>query len=164
MAITIQMIEEKEFKVKGKGYDPEEVNEFLDDIADEFETMQNEIQELRARVASASAAPAPRAAAPAPAASASQFQEESIRNLLVNAQRVSEETMAAAHAQAGEMLDQARLQADEIVADARSEAQQLKDNMETLHAAAVDYRARFQRLVDDQAHILKAETELFKRA
>ena len=44
MAVTIQMIETKEFKTKAHGYDPEEVDVFLDEIADEFEEMQREIQ------------------------------------------------------------------------------------------------------------------------
>ena len=63
MAVTIQMIETKEFKTKAHGYDPEEVDVFLDEIADEFEEMQREIQSLRA-AAMRQSAPAP---APAPA-------------------------------------------------------------------------------------------------
>ena len=43
MAITIQTIETKEFKVKPNGYDPDEVDVFLDSIIDEFEDMQREI-------------------------------------------------------------------------------------------------------------------------
>ena len=34
MAITVTMIEEKEFKTKVRGYDPLEVDEFLDAICD----------------------------------------------------------------------------------------------------------------------------------
>ena len=37
MAITVAMIEEKEFKIKMRGYDPSEVDEFLDEICDEIE-------------------------------------------------------------------------------------------------------------------------------
>ncbi|NLZ90225.1 MAG: DivIVA domain-containing protein, partial [Clostridiales bacterium] len=43
MAITVTMIEEKEFKTKVRGYDPIEVDEFLDDICDEMIDMQNVI-------------------------------------------------------------------------------------------------------------------------
>ena len=38
----------------------------------------------------------------------------------------------------------------------------LQKEVETLKAAARDYRERFQRLIDDQAHILKAENALFE--
>ena len=69
MAITVPMIEEKEFKTKVRGYDPVEVDEFLDEICDEMILMQEEISNLQARLAQASrnlayAQPAP---APAPA-------------------------------------------------------------------------------------------------
>ena len=67
MPITVAMIEEKEFKTKMRGYDPEEVDEFLDEICDEMVAMQEEIATLQARLAQA-----PRsnqaAFAPAPAA------------------------------------------------------------------------------------------------
>lgn len=165
MAITIQMIEEKEFKTKVRGYDPEEVDEFLDEIVDEMEAMQNEIRELRSRAATqptAAVRPAPVQIAPVQATAAPSYQEDNLRNILVTAQRVSDEAIADAQKRSQEMLDKARSQAEGIVTGARNEAQQLMDEMDTLKAAASDYRARFQRLVDDQTHILKAETELFR--
>ena len=55
MAVTIQMIETKEFKTVAKGYDPEEVDVFLDDICDQFDEMENEIKSLRASLAKAQA-------------------------------------------------------------------------------------------------------------
>lgn len=50
MPITVAMIEEKEFKTKVRGYDPVEVDEFLDDICDEMIVMQEEISNLQARL------------------------------------------------------------------------------------------------------------------
>ena len=43
MAITVEMIEKKEFKYKMRGFDPDEVNEFLDEICDEMIAMQDQI-------------------------------------------------------------------------------------------------------------------------
>ena len=48
--ITVAMIEEKEFKTKMRGYDPVEVDEFLDDICDEMVSMQEEIATLKQRL------------------------------------------------------------------------------------------------------------------
>ena len=80
MAITVTMIEEKEFKTKVRGYDPVEVDEFLDEICDEMIEMQGTIQTLRdqlkqkaAEYTASSFAPlpvAPLAPAPAPRSSA----------------------------------------------------------------------------------------------
>jgi len=147
MAVTIKMIEEKEFKTKANGYDPEEVDEFLNDIMDEFERMEREIYSLKNRAQSA------------PAAAAST---DSLQKLLSNAQRVCDETVADARKQADVILDDARKQADRIVRDAKTETVQLQDNLDTLRSAVNDYRARFKRLLEDQMHVLNAETELFK--
>ena len=47
-----------------------------------------------------------------------------------------------------------------LVFSARAVAESVKKS--ELKAAARDYRERFQRLIDDQAHILKAENALFE--
>lgn len=156
MAVTIQMIETKEFKTKAHGYDPDEVDVFLDEIADEFEEMQREIQSLRAQMAQRQAAPAP---APAPVVSHSS---EAAQKILANAQRVSDDTVADARKEADLMIQDAKMRADNIVSEARQEAERLQDTLDNLRSAANDYRARFKRLLDDQAHVLGAETELFR--
>lgn len=153
MAVTIQMIETKEFKTKAHGYDPEEVDVFLDEIADEFEEMQREIQSLRA-AAMRQSAPAP---APAPA-----DNSESVQKMLANAQRVCDETMSDARKQADLIVADAKAKADRLVAEAKAESKRLQDDLDTLRSAASDYRARFRRLVEDQQHVLNAESELFK--
>ena len=50
MAVTIAMIEEKAFKRKLNGFDPDEVDEFLDEICDTMEAMQKEIVSLQQRL------------------------------------------------------------------------------------------------------------------
>ena len=154
MAVTIQMIETKEFKTKANGYDPEEVDVFLDEIADEFEEMQREIQSLRASVAR----PQPTQHAPA----VSLESTETLQKMLVNAQRVSDETMADARKQADQMLVDAKVRAERIVEEAKIESKRLQESFDSLRTAAHDYRARFKRLVDDQMHVLNGETELFR--
>ncbi len=154
MAVTIQMIETKEFKTKAHGYDPEEVDIFLDEIADEFEELQREIQSLRTQ---SIRQPAPVAATPV-----MEMPSETVQKMLTNAQRVSDETMADARKQADIILADAKSKADRTLEDAKKEAARLQDSLDTLRSAANDYRARFKRLVDDQQHLMNAETELFK--
>ncbi|MCL2811135.1 MAG: DivIVA domain-containing protein [Clostridia bacterium] len=175
MAVTIQMIGEKEFKIKAHGYDQDEVDEFLDEIADEFEEMEHKINELSARLAEAqeeaeraASQPQPQVQAVAsaqPARPESNYasQEENIRNMIINTQRVCDETLANAQERAQEMERDAREQADRIRADAQAETQQLEDEMAVLRAGAQDFRARFQQLIDNQSQLLRAEGDLFKK-
>ena len=153
MAVTIQMIETKEFKTKPHGYDPDEVDMFLDEIADEFEDMQHEIQSLRSNSLR------PQAAQQLPAVT---DNSEAAQMILVNAQRVSDETLADARRQSELLLADAKAKAERLVEEARNEARRLQEGYDALRGAANDYRARFRRLVDDQMHVINAETELFR--
>ena len=75
MALTVQMIESKEFSRAAMGYNRKEVDEFLDEICDEMDRLHEEIAGLQMRLSKAGqtqvfkthpgAVPAPSAAAPA---------------------------------------------------------------------------------------------------
>lgn len=168
MPITVSMIEEKDFKTKMRGYDPVEVDEFLDEICDEMVAMQEEIAALQSRVnqlqanrtfAPAVPVPAP-AAAPAPRKEAAE-DDETAQRILARAQRFYDETVAEAKAEAEAILKDARGRADSTTVDLESEKASLKEEIEMLKATARDYRNRFRNLVEDQQHVLNAENELF---
>ena len=98
MSITVAMIEEKEFKTKVRGYDPVEVDEFLDLICDEMIVLQDEIASLQARLAQASRAQTystPVMQRPATVSSSIEDNENAQR-LINRAQRIYEETIADA--------------------------------------------------------------------
>jgi DivIVA domain-containing protein len=46
MGITVSDIERKEFAYKGAGYDPYDVDQYLDQICDEMVAMQDRIVQL----------------------------------------------------------------------------------------------------------------------
>lgn len=173
MPITVAMIEEKEFKTKMRGYDPEEVDEFLDQICDEMVAMQEEIATLQARLAQAprssqaayASAPVP-APAPAPVKEAPKAAKaedgQAAQKVLAMAQKVYEETIADAKAEAEKILSNAHQCADAGLEALEDEKAALEDQVKSLKAAAKDYKARFQRLLDDQQHVLNAEGKLFE--
>ena len=47
MQITVEMIDTKEFKIKPRGYDQQEVDDFLDAIGDEMVRQLDTIQSLQ---------------------------------------------------------------------------------------------------------------------
>ena len=62
--VTVDLISTKEFTQVSKGYNPKEVDEFLDDICDEMERMEAEIKDLRQKSTNLRPAQQPAAAAP----------------------------------------------------------------------------------------------------
>lgn len=183
MQITVEMIESKEFKTKVRGYDPAEVDEFLDAICDEMVAMEEEIENLRQQLAQQSAeqarpvvkaepapvpapapvaAPAPVKAGPVRSAVMEKEQQETLNSLLINAQKVADQTVADAHARADAIVAKAQEEIDAKLAGLTEEKVALTEEVENLKKAAADYKERFLRLVQDQKHVLDAETELFK--
>ncbi len=172
--VTVELIEQKEFKQKVRGYDPEEVDTFLDDICDELIALQDEIDMLNQRLAQAQQSPAmakpmapvPVVAEPAkPRVQAPSFSDddtESVKSILMNAQKVADQTIKEAHERADIIVDKAKSEADKKIGSLEVEHTRLQDEIEILKNAAKDYRDRFNQLLEDQKHILTAQKELFK--
>lgn len=162
MAITVPMIEEKEFKTKVRGYDPVEVDEFLDEICDEMILMQEEISNLQARLAQASrnlayAQPAP-APAPAPASVPVVADvSESAQKLMANAQRLYDETIAQAKEEAAAIIAKAKEQASDLEDEALTgERAALQKQVDELRASARAYKNQLLELMDKQRELLDA--------
>lgn len=163
MQITIETIESKEFKIKPRGYDQQEVDEFLDAICDEMAAMQDQIQSLQQQLMSAQAkrpaAPAP--AAPRPAAPVSPDATSALQEILEMAQKVKAETIAAAEKQAEEIVTKAQEQADAQLSNLQSERDSLTRQVTELKAAAAEYRARFEALLQAQQEAMEKAADLF---
>ena len=167
MPITVPMIEEKEFKTKVRGYDPVEVDEFLDEICDEMIVMQEEIARLQAQLAQtkrdladvqpAAPRPAPAAApAPAPSPAITQDASESAQRLMANAQRLYDETVAQAKEEAASILAKAQQEAGNAEQRLTEEQEALQQQVNDLRAQARAYRDRLIRLMDEQRAALDA--------
>ena len=170
--ITVEMIETKEFQIKPRGYDQQEVDGFLDDICDEMERMQNEMNELRqqladARAAAARPAPAvaeePTRAVPVvkPAAGPATAISEEFQEILLMAQKVKSETIAEAERKAAEITAEAQKAADAKLQDLSGQRESLLKEIASLKESGKEYRARFEALLGAQKDALEKAKELF---
>ncbi|MBR0464481.1 MAG: DivIVA domain-containing protein [Clostridia bacterium] len=178
MAITIKDIHEKEFSRQVRGYSIDEVDDFLDQLATQMEAM---IRENREALAAAEEAKAAAASAPVavpvqpvqpvqtPAAPAidepAYFKnlETTVRDTLINAQRLADETIGDARKKANALIASAEEQAAGITSAAHAEAEAARAETEEIKKAAEDYKGKFLRLLEEQAHILKADDSLFAK-
>jgi len=132
MDISAQAIRTAEFKTVKKGYDPDEVDAFRDEVAAAFEAAQSQAaaMESRARAAvarlhevSQQAAAAPRdAGTPSGGVVITQpsGDTEVISRTLLLAQRTADSTVAEARAEAEALTSSAREEASRVVDDART--------------------------------------------
>ena len=178
MAITINDIQNKQFTKVVRGYNPDEVDDFLDELTEQLEAMIKENRELNARIdeLNAAAAAAPVQAAPAPAPAPAQTTtplmdepqyfknlETTLRETLINAQRLADETVSEARKKANTILSNAEEQAAAITASARAEVESARTETDELKAGAAEYRNRFLHLLQEQAHALNADESLFSK-
>ena len=157
MSITVAMIEEKEFKTKVRGYDPVEVDEFLDLICDEMIVLQDEIASLQARLAQASRAQTystPVMQRPTTVSSSIEDNENAQR-LINRAQRIYEETIADAKREAEQIIANAQSQVVDVEAQ-KLEGQRdaLQQQVNDLRAQTINYRNKLLQLMQDQREIL----------
>ena len=149
MALSPQRIRDTQFKSSRKGYDPAEVDAFVQEAAAALEAAQNEATAMEARAraavarlqelsregadASPSAAQRPAdAAKPAradkPEISANVDEATTISRTLLLAQRTADTTVAEAQAEADRLLGAARDDAGANLDRARAEATQLVED------------------------------------
>ena len=107
MKLTPLDIHHKEFRHSLRGYNEEEVDAFLDEVADEFERLFKENIDLSEKLES-------------PTSSFARYQviEQTLKNTMVAAQRSAEDIVNKANAEADQVLRDAELKAKEIIHNA----------------------------------------------
>lgn len=183
MAISVKDIQEKVFPTQASnGYDVEQVDDFLDEIAEQLSALIRENLLLKGETNKLEQELAAKEKALQDAvSSAPDYNEEgyfknlqsAMRDTLISAQRVADETLSAAKSEADRLAADSKAEADRIVEKARSEAAAMTDRAqnaaasakaeyESLKASAENYRASFRKLVEEQLQVLKANDILFK--
>jgi DivIVA domain-containing protein len=112
--LSPQDIEAQVFREKFKGYDQDEVDGFLDRVADRLTQLVRERSELLERVERVEAD-----------AADSIEAERLLKRTLITAQRTADETVAEAIAQANQSIAEAEQRAHQIVSDAQERATEI---------------------------------------
>jgi cell division initiation protein len=166
MDLTARDIHEKQFHDAWRGYNQEEVDDFLDRVAEVLDRVQRESQALQTRVNELDQAVA-----------ASRDTEEMLKKTLISAQQAAEEAIATAKAKASDLIteaeDRARRsieEADERVQTAEAEARrktleaereherrraELDANIERLQGLENELKGRIKGFLDQQAQALQ---------
>ena len=137
MKLTPLDIRHKEFKRGMRGYSDVEVDEFLDEVADEYERLFKENIDLQERVENLEEKVA-----------GYKRIEETLQQTLINAQANAEEQKQNANKQAQLVLQDAELKARQLVNEAYSERQAIEQSMAKLRSAEEDFRFKFKTLLD----------------
>lgn len=179
MPITAQDIQDQSFKIERRGYDVDEVDVFLEHVANEIDALNAEVADLRAQLADArksASAAVPAAKTTAITASSSnggdalnadnaekdariaeletrlaerKNEDAAIAQALIVAQRTGDELVSKAKADAEQTRMNAEEEARRILDKANAEKQRIIDNINELNEARADVRIQYQDLLKE---------------
>jgi len=146
MSLTPLDIHNKEFKSKLRGYDQDEVNEFLDLVIKDFEILTRENKELQTQIQSLQDR-------------LSHFQniEESLSKTIIVAQEAADEVKGNAKKEAQLTIREAEKNADRIINEALVKSGRISIEIEELKKQASVYRTRFRTLLEAQLEIISGD-------
>lgn len=170
MPISVKDIKEKDFTAQKHGYAIEEVDDFLDEIADQMAELVRENLSLQDRLAKAESAPAPAPVVIEKESVTPAFDDEgyfknlesAMRESLINAQRIAEETKKKAEREADAAVTAAQAKAEAMTAEAKAEVDQLRAEAQAVRDAIMRYRGDFRALIEEQVAVLKARESIFE--
>ena len=156
MAITSAEIHNQSFSIDRKGYDVDEVDVFLEHVADEIDGMNAQIAQLENQLDDRKFegfdTPA-RVEAPVvvtdDAALAKKADDNAIAQALIIAQRSADEIIANANAQAAATIKDAEDEGTRIVDKAEAERQKVLDAIKKLEDDREDVREDYRDLLTD---------------
>ncbi|MBU9712439.1 DivIVA domain-containing protein [Evansella tamaricis] len=146
MPLTPLDIHNKEFTRGFRGYDEDEVNEFLDQVIKDYEMVIREKKELYDRVNELEE-------------KLGHFSniETTLNKSILIAQETAEDVKRNAEKEAKLIIKESEKNADRIINEALSKSRKVALEVEELKKQASVYRTRFKMLIEAQLELLSTE-------
>lgn len=144
MAFTPSEIKNKSFTRVKSGFEPTEVESYLEQLSNEIERLKEDKAQLEKVVEDKET-------------NIQSYKDvhQSVSDALVQAKQAGEETKAAANKDAEATIAKAKSEADRIVNDAVEKARRLSFQTEDMKRQSKIFRSRFRMLVEAQLDLLK---------
>lgn len=147
MALTPMDIHNKEFTKGFRGYDEDEVDQFLDDIVEEFERLYKENIELKDKVS-----------ALGDQISTYKAIENTLKETLVTAQKTADEVTLSAQKKSEIIVREAEERSRRIVEKANISIIDIQNEYETVKRQILLYKARYKSLLESQMELMLGQS------
>ncbi len=135
-----------------RGYDPEEVNNFLDQIITRIEEMVSEINAKDKEIERLKK----NQGNPEVMERLAQYErmEDTLNRAIIMAQKTSDQLKVAAHKESEIMLDDAKKNASRIVNEALQRAEKIENDAMTLQRNVTVFKRRLKNIVEQQLEVI----------
>jgi DivIVA domain-containing protein len=130
---SAEQIRRREFASVRRGYDPDQVRDFLSQIAEQLKTLESQLAEAKLKLEAAEPEPAPAAE---PQEDPYERVAQRFKELMASADQEAERIVAEAGAKSEQMLESARAEADRIKVDAQARAEEARQQGSEILAKA----------------------------
>ncbi|HQU71201.1 MAG TPA: DivIVA domain-containing protein [Calditrichia bacterium] len=143
MKLTPLEIRKQEFKKSLRGVDPQEVQVFLEMVANHYEEVMEENKALNRRIIEVET-------------KMQDFQqnEKNLRETLLNVQEVKKQSEESSRRQADLIIKDAELKALELLENARKETRQIREEVSWLKAQKESFINRIRHILTSQIELL----------
>ncbi|MBI5974539.1 DivIVA domain-containing protein [Staphylococcus canis] len=144
MAFTPSEIKNKSFTYIKNGFEPKEVEQYLEQLSQEVQRLREDKRQLEKVLEERDG-------------HIQNFKEveKSVGEAIVSAQRAADETKVAAQKEHDAIIAKARAEADQILNDGIEKARRLSFQTEDMKRQSKIFRSRFRMLVEAQLDLLK---------
>lgn len=144
MKITPLEIKKQDFKIKVRGYDPAEVESFLEMVADEYENMVNEKNALAEQVMKLKTQLVDY-----------QQVEKTLQDTLMNAQESVSQSKENSKREAMILIREAELKSERILDEARERLDKMRNELSILKSQKESFARRLKHLLESQVELVK---------
>ncbi len=148
MELTPRDIQQKQFNDAFRGYSHEEVDAFLDEVAEAFSRIYRENQNAQLKLRETDKE-----------LGLAKQTEGMLKRTLLTAQQTVDDTIAEARGRAEEIAKVANARAAEVMAEAQARIMEMRATLEGLKRYERDYRDRLRAFMQNQLEVLNAPVE-----
>ncbi|MRR53263.1 MAG: DivIVA domain-containing protein [Deltaproteobacteria bacterium] len=149
MKITPLDIQQQQFKGKlFGGLNPDEVDSFLQAVAQEMENLNRENNLFREQTQKMAAE-----------SEVLTLREKDLRETLLAAQRITEEMKCNAQKEAELIIAEAEVKAEKILAEAENKLVQLRNDIQELRRQKIQFESSFRSLIESHTKMLSIHEE-----
>jgi cell division initiation protein len=143
MALTPMEIHNKDFPRKFRGYDPDEVDQFLDMIVEDFEKLYKENIDIKEKYRVIKEK-----------VDSYRSIEDTLKETLVTAQKTAEDVVSNAQKKAEVILREAEVEAFKLVQQGNEKLSEIRKEQEESQKQLDVFRIKFKKLLEAEIELL----------
>jgi cell division initiation protein len=144
MKLSSTDIQNKQFRVRFRGFDVQEVDVFLDEMAFHFENLQGEIKTLKGQIRQLEEEN-----------KSLREREETLKGTMAHSQKIMEQMKENARKSASNLMGAAEIKAEKILGDAQNRLSQIHRDISELKQQRMQIEIQLQSMLEGHLKLLE---------